>query len=202
MPLGHNLKLSLLILRGKSKSLGRSVKRVRTFGLCFILDKVRRLISSCHPHLSHYYVPRSGCGDVSNGILSCAPTADTKVVQNHWTPFKCMLHSGLVYPRSDVAMPGNTGNPAWNQEDNVDIYLFHADSGEQVEKWTLNKWQGTLPVQANDSLWDARGLQIQTGQNQSFSYYFVIVEQGQAIHQGEPTQATFTAIRECLSRPI
>lgn len=91
---------------------------------------------------------------------------------------------------------GSTRNPLFNQVDDVHIYLFNGQTGDQVYYWEENKLQGSIQVSTNDSFWGAAALNIQPGHNQSFPYYFVIIPSTATVHNGETSEPTFTGIRE------
>ncbi|KAF8690245.1 hypothetical protein RHS03_08972, partial [Rhizoctonia solani] len=123
------------------------------------------------------------CGNVGNDVLSCYPTEGMTVVQGSWTRF--------VW---------NSRYPEYIGYGNLDIYLFHADSGLEAFKWSNvpndSNWVG---VSVNDSFWGTRGVTgWRDGQNQSMPFYFVATDAGAALDGGEPRQATFTAIQTKL----
>ncbi|KAG9080376.1 hypothetical protein FRC06_006662 [Ceratobasidium sp. 370] len=123
------------------------------------------------------------CGDVGNDILSCYPTSNTTVHQGGWTRY--------VW---------NYRYPEYIGYVNLDIYLFHADSGVVATRWTNvpndSGWQG---VSVNDAFWGTRGVSgWRDGQNQTMPFYFVAVSAGATLDGGEPRQSTFTAIQTRL----
>ncbi|KAG8739394.1 hypothetical protein FRC10_005660 [Ceratobasidium sp. 414] len=124
-----------------------------------------------------------GCGDVGNDILSCYPIGNTTVVQGGWTRY--------VW---------NYRYPEYIGYVNLDIYLFHADSGAVATRWTSvpndSGWQG---VSVNDAFWGTRGVSDwRVGQNQTMPFYFVAVSAGATLDGGEPRQSTFTAVQTRL----
>jgi hypothetical protein len=78
----------------------------------------------------------------------------------------------------------------------VGIYLFSADSGNQIGQWVENKTRGSIQVRVNDTFWGTDGPSIQSGHNQTFSFYFVIIPSTATVHNGETSEPVFTAIRE------
>ncbi|KAG9120612.1 hypothetical protein FRC07_003827 [Ceratobasidium sp. 392] len=123
------------------------------------------------------------CGDVGNDILSCYPTSNTTVVQGSWSRF--------VW---------NYRYPEYIGYDNLDIYLFHADSGVPAASWTnvpnRSGWKG---VSVGDEFFGTRGVSgWRDGQNQTMPFYFVAVSAGATLNGGEPRQATFTAVQTRL----
>ncbi|CAE6361956.1 unnamed protein product [Rhizoctonia solani] len=123
------------------------------------------------------------CGNVGNDVLSCYPTDDTTVVQGGFARF--------VW---------NSRYPEYIGYNNLDIYLFHADSRQVAAKTTNvpndSNWVA-LPV--NDSFWGTRGVTgWQDGQNQTMPFYFVVASAGATLNGGEPRQATFTAVQTRL----
>lgn len=99
---------------------------------------------------------------------------------------------------STLSHTGNSWHPLFNQVDDVSIYLFNGDSGQQIGHWVENKRQGSIQINANDTFWGAAGSQIQPGHNQSFPFYFVILPTTATVHQGESTEPAFTGIRKYL----
>ncbi|QRV77338.1 transmembrane protein [Ceratobasidium sp. AG-Ba] len=123
------------------------------------------------------------CGDVGNDILSCYPTANTTVVQGGWTRY--------VW---------NYRYPEYIGYVNLDIYLFHADSGQAAASWTnvpnAAGWHG---VTVGDEFWGTRGVTgWREGQNQTMPFYFLAVSAGATLNGGEPRQSTFTAVQTTL----
>jgi len=91
---------------------------------------------------------------------------------------------------------GSSYHPLFNQVDNVHIYLFNGDSGNQIGFWDENKLQGSIQIQANDTFWGAAGPNIRPNHNQSFPLYFVIIPSTALVHHGETSEPTFTGVRE------
>ncbi|CDO71686.1 hypothetical protein BN946_scf184915.g30 [Trametes cinnabarina] len=91
----------------------------------------------------------------------------------------------------------NSRLPQWAQTELVNIYLFQADSGEQV----LSALDVPNPVfeagikhfQVNDSWWGSRG-NSWSGQNVSFPMYFIITRNDKPLDNSAIPQATFTAV--------
>lgn len=136
---------------------------------------------------------------IDNSKLSCQPTAGQIVIQNQWFQFQCALKPYSQFGQNPLPNccndTGSSYNPLFNQVDDVHIYLFNGDSGDQVGLWTENKLQGSIQVQVNDTFWGAAGPAIQPNHNQSFSFYFVIIPSTAVVHNGETSEATFTGVR-------
>ncbi|KAG8933206.1 hypothetical protein FRC02_012280 [Tulasnella sp. 418] len=136
--------------------------------------------------LSEYGVSRRqsnvaypSCDNEGNEVLSCYPTADTTVQQGNWTKF--------IW---NARYPEFIGNPG-----QVDIYLYHADSGAEVNRWmAVPNVRSEINVVINDSFWDYRAADF-SGSPTPYTYYFVVTKAGRAITGGEPKQATWTAIQ-------
>ncbi|KAG8983619.1 hypothetical protein FRB90_005868 [Tulasnella sp. 427] len=105
---------------------------------------------------------------------------------------------------SDASDSRNTNIPDFiGLPGKVDVYLYHADSGQQVQSW-LGLWnvQGQISVVANDSFWDYRMSKWQAGQRIPYTYYFVIVKAGTQLTGGEKRQATWTAIQTAFADSV
>ncbi|KAF8333534.1 uncharacterized protein EI90DRAFT_2970988 [Cantharellus anzutake] len=139
-------------------------------------------LTNKHPSRRRRDLPsRANCSPADNSQLSCLPTQNQQVIQNQWFTFEW-----------------STGNPLFNQVTDVDIYLLSANSDQTLAHWTLPKQQGTLQVLANDTFWGTQGLSIQSGQNQSYPFNFVILPTTATLHFGERTEPTFTGIQTAL----
>ncbi|KAG8963847.1 hypothetical protein FRC05_004388 [Tulasnella sp. 425] len=127
------------------------------------------------------------CNDVGNNILSCYPTSGTTINQGDWTKF--IWNTNLP---EFIGLPGQ-----------VDVYLYHADSGDLVQSWPgLWNAQGQINVVANDSFWDYRMSKWQPGQAIPYTYYFVIVKSGTQLTGGEERQATWTAVQTAFADSV
>lgn len=84
----------------------------------------------------------------------------------------------------------------------VDIYLFRADSKEQIlhKRNYLNPFldAGYYPAQINDTWFGTEGNNW-NGQNTSFPYYWVITRSDKGLDGTEQSQPIFSAIREYFS---
>ncbi|KAH7337225.1 hypothetical protein B0J17DRAFT_719132 [Rhizoctonia solani] len=123
------------------------------------------------------------CGNVGNDVLSCYPTDNTTVVQGGYTRF--------VW---------NYRYPEYIGYGLLDIYLYHADSGDQATSWTsIPNYREWVGVTVNDQFWGTRGVSgWQEGRNQTMPFYFVAVSAGASPDGGEPRQATFNAVQTRL----
>ncbi|KAL7280065.1 hypothetical protein ACG7TL_006480 [Trametes sanguinea] len=109
------------------------------------------------------------CFDSPNNVISCWPVSSSTVAQHEWATFT----------------------------EAVNIYLFQADSGEQVLS-ALDVPNplfeaGSKHFQVNDSWWGSRG-NTWNGQNVSFPMYFVITRNDRPLDNSAIPQATFTAV--------
>lgn len=119
-------------------------------------------------------------------VMSKADDCSADCKSRHSSSFADPTSAGNVNLPEFVGLPGQ-----------VDIYLYHADSGGLVQQWhNINNYQGQVNVVANDSFWDYRMSRWQPGEEIPYTYYFVVVKAGTTLTGGEPRQATWTAIRE------
>ncbi|KAG8913959.1 hypothetical protein FRC01_004294 [Tulasnella sp. 417] len=111
---------------------------------------------------------------------------------------------GLTDGSSDASDSRNTNIPEFiGLPGQVDVYLYHADSGQLVQSWPgLYNVQGEINVVANDSFWDYRMSKWQPGQTIPYTYYFVIVKAGTPLTGGEPKQATWTAVQTAFAESV
>lgn len=127
------------------------------------------------------------CANTDNSQLSCWPTSETRLTQGDNTQF--------VW---------NSKYPSFAQFNLVDIALFRADTGEQVE--TFNNTEnpsnqaGSLPVQVGDAWWGSNGADWD-GSPTPFPFYFVIAANGSALNTAVP-QATFTATQTTFASSV
>ncbi|KAG8862390.1 hypothetical protein FRB96_001458 [Tulasnella sp. 330] len=111
----------------------------------------------------------------------------TSVFQDQWTKF---IWNARI--PDFIGLPGT-----------VDIYLYHADSGALVQKWTgIPNVQGQIDVNADDAFWDYRMSQWQPGEQIPYTYYYIIVKSGTALTGGESRLATWTAIQTALADSV
>ncbi|EKM79067.1 hypothetical protein AGABI1DRAFT_73835 [Agaricus bisporus var. burnettii JB137-S8] len=116
-----------------------------------------------------------------NNVISCWPTADTTVAQHEWTSF--------IW---------NSRRPDLTQTNLVDIYLFRADSKEQIlhKRDYTNPFMeaGAFPAQVNDTWFGDEGFNW-NGQNTSFPYYWVIARSDKGLDGSEQSQSIFSAVQ-------
>jgi hypothetical protein len=103
---------------------------------------------------------------------------------------------------SPRVITGNSRRPELTQTNLVDIYLFRADSKEQIlhRRNYPNPFMeaGAYPAQINDTWFGADGLSW-SGRNTSFPYYWVITRSDKGLDGTEQSQPIFSAIREYFS---
>ncbi|KAG8904609.1 hypothetical protein FRB99_001482 [Tulasnella sp. 403] len=173
-------------------SRSRRAKRRMDEGKQPVHNRARRdlLVGTGDKHRSPSLEPRvdyPSCDEEGNNVLSCYPSSNTTVLQGEWTKF--------VW---NARIPDFIGLPG-----QVDIYLYHADSGQQVANWTsISNVQSQINVLVNDSFWDYRMSQWQPGQHINYTYYFVIVKAGTVLDGGEEHQATWTAVQTALADSV
>jgi hypothetical protein len=111
-------------------------------------------------------------------------------VQDDWT--------GVVW---------NSNHPWFTQHNRVDLYLYRADSGQEILHFrnvvnTRNQ-SGFKQAMANDSWWGDDGPNW-NGQNQTFPFYWTVVNSDTGMDgQGAPIpQATFNAVQTTLPASV
>ncbi|KAF4617613.1 hypothetical protein D9613_005617 [Agrocybe pediades] len=116
-----------------------------------------------------------------NNIISCFPTADTVVPQHEW-----------------VFFVWNSRRPELTQTNLVDVFLFRADSQQQVTSWPAHPnptdRAGSISAQVNDTWFGQDGFNF-SGKNVSFPYYFVIIRSDKTLDGNQIPQSTFTAVQ-------
>ena len=94
---------------------------------------------------------------------------------------------------------GNSRRPELTQTNLVDLYLFRADSQQQIlhRRNFTNPFgeAGVYNAQVNDTWFGIDGLSW-NGTNQSFPYYWVIARSDRGLDGSEISQAIFSAVRE------
>ncbi|KAH9179326.1 hypothetical protein EDB89DRAFT_2160830 [Lactarius sanguifluus] len=124
----------------------------------------------------------------SNSVRSCFPTSDTSVPQHEWATF--------VW---------NSRLPDLTQTNRVNIYLFHADSGDEILRVTnqTNPFgrAGSIAKQVND-LWFPNGGVNFNGSPISYPYYWVITRSDKTLDGTEIPQATFSAVQTTLADSV
>ncbi|KAF8208719.1 hypothetical protein K438DRAFT_1573946 [Mycena galopus ATCC 62051] len=123
-----------------------------------------------------------------NDVESCFPTADTVIPQHQW--------AGFVW---------NSNLPEFTQTDLVDIYLFHADSQEQVLVMTNHtnpKGQsGFVTSQVDDTWFGSRGVNW-SGTNISYPFYWLISRSDEPLDGSQKPQATFSAVQTTFADSV
>ncbi|KDR82346.1 hypothetical protein GALMADRAFT_57682 [Galerina marginata CBS 339.88] len=116
-----------------------------------------------------------------NDIVSCFPTADTVIPQHQWASF--------VW---------NSRRPELTQTNKVDVFLFRADSQQQLlhfrELQNPFGEAGLVRAQVNDTWFGKDGLDF-TNTNTSFPFYWVIIRSDKTLDGTEQPQPIFTAVQ-------
>ncbi|KAF8158561.1 hypothetical protein B0H34DRAFT_797929 [Crassisporium funariophilum] len=116
-----------------------------------------------------------------NDVFSCFPTADTTVPQREWASF--------VW---------NSRRPELTQTNLVDVFLFRADSQQQLLHFrhlpNPSDQAGLIRTQVNDTWFGADGLNW-SGRNVSFPYYWVILRSDKSLDGNQAPQPIFTAVQ-------
>lgn len=82
----------------------------------------------------------------------------------------------------------------------VDIYLYHADSETVATTYPgISNARGSIGIRPDDEWWPEDQTTWTEGQNQTWPYYFIIVDANTTLTGGESRQAIFSAIRESPS---
>ena len=121
------------------------------------------------------------CDNVGNTLLSCFPQSNTTLTQAEWSKF--------IW---------NANYPTFVENGQVDILLYQADSGAEVQTWPgVTNAQGSIEIRPEEDWWKGqdRAREIKVGETETFSYYFVVIPGGQTLDGGEPHQNTFRAVQ-------
>ena len=121
------------------------------------------------------------CDNVGNTLLSCFPQSNTTLTQAEWSKF--------IW---------NANYPTFVENGQVDVWLYQADSGEEVQNWSgLTNAQGSIEIRPEEGWWKGqdRAREIRVGETETFSYYFVVVPGDQTLDGGESHQNTFKAVQ-------
>jgi len=94
---------------------------------------------------------------------------------------------------------GNSRRPEITQTNLVDLFLFRADSQQQIlhRRNFINPFgeAGVFNAQVNDTWFGTEGLSW-NGTNQSFPYYWVVARSDRGLDGSEVPQSIFSAVRE------
>ena len=94
---------------------------------------------------------------------------------------------------------GNSRRPEITQFNRVNIFLFQADSLEQILVWNdyINPTDraGVVRAHVNDTWWGPNGARW-SGGNISYPFYWVIIRADETLNGSELPQSIFTAVRE------
>ena len=111
----------------------------------------------------------------------------------------CVSLLSTRFPIYSHLIIGNSRLPQFSQTNLINLYLFHADSGDEVLRVTnqINPTglAGSMAKQVNDSWFPNGGLNF-NGSPVAYTYYWVITRADQTLDGTEIPQATFTAVRE------
>ncbi|KAI0333750.1 hypothetical protein GY45DRAFT_234479 [Cubamyces sp. BRFM 1775] len=128
------------------------------------------------------------CFNSPNNVITCWPTSDASVAQHEWAT--------IVW---------NSKLPQFTQTNLVNIYLFHADSGEQVLEMqdVPNPFYeaGSKHFQVNDTWFGSRGASW-NGQNVSFPMYFIVTRNDRPLDNSAIPQSTFTAVQTTFADSV
>jgi hypothetical protein len=95
---------------------------------------------------------------------------------------------------------GNSRRPELTQFNKVNIFLFHADSMQQVLNLTdyINPTDraGVVRANVNDTWWGPNGSRWSPGGNISYPFYWIIIRADETLNGSELPQSIFTAVRE------
>ncbi|KAF9005395.1 hypothetical protein BDQ17DRAFT_1423898 [Cyathus striatus] len=124
-----------------------------------------------------------------NDVISCFPTSDTIVPQHQWAAF--------IW---------NSRRPELTQTNRVNIYLFRADSRQQVTSFTNQanptNMAGMITAQVDD-LWFGTDGANWNGSNVSFPFYWIITRADVSLDDGNALpQATFSAVQTTFADSI
>ena len=148
----------------------------------------------------HPLVPRQGassgpvfenypsCDNVGNTLLSCFPLANTTITQSTWSKF--------IW---------NANYPTFVENGQVDVWLYQADSGEEVTSWRgITNGQGSIAIRPEEDWWKCqdRATELTPGGSETYSFYFVVVPGGETLDGGEPHQNTFRAVQTALPSTV
>ena len=116
-----------------------------------------------------------------NEVISCFPTAGWTINQHQWATF--------VW---------NSRRPELTQINRVDVYLFRADSREQVlvlrDQPNPSTQAGVVTAVVDDRWFGSQGASW-NGENVSYPFYWVIKRSDQQLNGDEFPQSTFTAVQ-------
>ncbi|PBK97607.1 hypothetical protein ARMGADRAFT_1044342 [Armillaria gallica] len=116
-----------------------------------------------------------------NEVISCFPSADSVFPQHQWATF--------VW---------NSGLPEFTQTNEVNVYLFRADSREQLlffpNQTNPRNQAGSLTAQVNDT-WFGTGGADWSGSNLTYTFYWVVTRNDSELDGSELTQTHFTAVQ-------
>ncbi|EAU85807.2 hypothetical protein CC1G_05024 [Coprinopsis cinerea okayama7 len=117
-----------------------------------------------------------------NEIISCFPTAGISIPQHQWATF--------VW---------NSRRPELTQFNRVNIYLFRADSRQEVLRFmdrpNPTDQAGVVTARVDDRWFGRDGERWEEGRNISYPFYWVITRSDEELNGNEIPQSTFSAIQ-------
>lgn len=128
------------------------------------------------------------CDNVGNTLVSCFPLSNTTITQSTWSKF--------IY---------NSNYPSFVENGEVDVWLYQADSGEEVRNWKgIPTRQGSVEIRPDEDWWkdQDRATELTQGGRETYSFYFVVVPGGETLDGGEPHQNTFRAVQTALPSAV
>ncbi|EGN98045.1 hypothetical protein SERLA73DRAFT_153242 [Serpula lacrymans var. lacrymans S7.3] len=135
-----------------------------------------------------YVAAQTQCETYSgNNIVSCFPSNGTVVLQHQY--------AGFVW---------NSRRPQITQTNQVNLYLYDADSLSQLFAWynksnPLNGTPGTFTTLVNDTWFGEKGASWAPGQNMSYQYFWILTSAEEGLDGSQTTQPTFTALHSVAS---
>lgn len=179
---GPSIPSSSNLGKMREKKAGRSRRPRKEFDLDHPL--VERQGASSGPVFENY----PSCDNVGNTLLSCFPQSNTTITQSTWSKF--------IW---------NANYPTFVENGQVDVWLYQADSGEEVDSWRgITNGQGSIEIRPEEDWWrdQDRATELTPGGTEMYSYYFVVVPGGQTLNGGERHQNTFRAVQTALPSAV
>ena len=133
-----------------------------------------------------------------NEVITCFPTSDSIFPQHEWATVVCTCTIRSLWPCANRIIAGNSRRPEFTQTNFVNVYLFHADSREQLLAFPNEpnppNQAGSLTAQVNDDWFGAQGASW-SGSNLTYTFYWVVTRNDTELDGSELTQPHFTAVR-------
>jgi hypothetical protein len=126
------------------------------------------------------------------------------VPQHQWATFVCKEHPLTPANICANCPSGNSRRPELVQINRVDVYLFRADSREQVlvmrDLPNPSNQAGVVTAMVDDRWFGSQG-EGWDGERVSYPFYWVIQRSDRELNGDELPQSTFSAVRESLLLP-